>query len=197
MVPFRAWRYSPQAGELSQLVAPPYDVIDAGLQAALYERSDHNVVCVDLGVTDAADDEAHNRYTRAATHLRAWREAGVLVRDPAPAVTFVEEVFTGPDGVAGQRHGLLAVMRLTEFGDGVVFPHEHTLTGPKEDRFSLMSATGMSLSPVFLLYDLPGDELTEACKSTLAAEQPAFTTVDETGNTTQSVAHFRTQACWP
>ncbi len=185
VVPFRAWRYSPQAGELSQLVAPPYDVVSGDLQAALHARSEHNVVRVDLGVTSTADGQSDNRYTRAATHLRAWKDSGVLVRDPAPTFTFVEEAFTGPDGVAGRRHGLLAVMHLPEFGEGVVFPHEHTLTGPKEDRFRLMSATAMSLSPVFLLYDLPGDDLTVAWRRTIAAKQPASTTVDESGNTTR------------
>ncbi len=185
MVPFRAWRYSPTAGDLSSLVAPPYDIVSPDLQSALYARSPHNVVRVDLGVTDPGDTGSGNQYTRAAALLADWKRTGVLVRDSDPSVTFVEESFTGPDGQAGRRHGVLAAMRLTEFGEGVVYPHEHTLTGPKEDRFQLMDATAMSLSPVFMLYDLPGDEITAAWKASLGPDEPSATTSDEAGNMTR------------
>ena len=185
VVPFRAWRYGPQAGELARLVAPPYDVIGPDLQSRLYAGSPHNVVRVDLGMTTPSDSDCDNRYTRAAALLAKWRKSGVLVRDPRPSVTFVEESFTGPDGLAGTRHGFLAAMRLREFDEGIVFPHEQTLAGPKEDRFRLMTATAMSLSPVFFLYDLPGDEITAAWKAALKAEPSAFTIADEVGNITR------------
>jgi uncharacterized protein (DUF1015 family) len=139
---------------------------------------------VDLGVTHSGDVPRDNRYTRAAGLLARWKETSVLERDSRPTVTFVEETFTGPDGRAGRRHGVLTALRLSEFAEGVVFPHEHTLTGPKEDRFRLMTATGMSLSPVFLLYDLPGDEVTAAWKSALGAQPATATTTDEAGNVT-------------
>jgi uncharacterized protein (DUF1015 family) len=184
VVPFRAWRYSPKAGELADLVAPPYDVVGPELQSALSARSPFNVVRVDLGTEDVGDSDTDNRYTRAAELLAEWKKSGVLVRDVDPAVTFVEEVFTGPDGLAGRRHGVLAAMRLTEFDEGIVFPHERTLTGPKEDRFRLMTATAMSLSPVFLLYDLPGDDITAAWKKALGSQPPTSTVADETGNAT-------------
>jgi len=184
-VPFRAWRYSPQAGELSDLVAPPYDVIGPELQSQLYARSAYNVVRVDLGVTTPQDNETDNRYTRAARLLARWKESGILIRDPEPTVTFVEERFVGPDGRPGVRHGFLAVMRLYDFGEGVVFPHECTLSGPKEDRYRLMEATAMSLSPVFLLYDLPGDDITVAWQAQLSQETPAAVVTDEEGTVTR------------
>jgi uncharacterized protein (DUF1015 family) len=185
VVPFRAWRYSPQAGELTHLVAPPYDVIGPDLQSRLYASSPYNVVRVDLGTTAPDDDDRENQYTRASELIAHWKRSGVLVRDPAPSITFVEERFTGPDGRTGHRHGVLAAMRLSEFDEGIVFPHEHTLTGPKEDRFRLMSASAMSLSPVFLLYDLPGDDITASWERALSRGVPASTTVDEAGNTTR------------
>ena len=69
VIPFRAWRYSPSAGDLSQLVAPPYDVIGPDLRSRLYARSRHNVVRVDLGMTTPSDNECDNQYTRAADQL--------------------------------------------------------------------------------------------------------------------------------
>ncbi len=185
VAPFRAWRYAPAAGELGRLVAPPYDVIGPQLQSRLYAASRYNVVRVDLGMTTPSDGDCDNQYTRAAAQLAGWKREGVLVRDPEPSLTFVEERFTGPDGKPSVRHGFLAVIRLHEFDQGVVFPHEQTLSGPKEDRFRLMTATSMSLSPVFLLYDLPGDDITAAWASRLgSAVSPASTVTDEAGTVT-------------
>jgi len=185
VLPFRAWRYSPDSGDLDRLVAPPYDVVGPELQSALYERSPYNVIRLDLGLSEPDDDDTENKYTRAARLLEEWKVSGALMRDARPTVTFVEESFTGPDGTEGRRHGLLAVLRLSEFGEGVVFPHEHTLTGPKEDRFRLMSATAMSLSPIFMLYDVPSDDLTNAWGVSLAAKEPTSAVVDDLGNTTR------------
>ena len=179
VIPFRAWRYDPRkAGDLNRLVAPPYDVVDEALQSRLYAQSPHNIVRVDLGMTTPSDSTCDDRYTRAASQLADWKAEGILARDPEPTITFVEERFTGPDGRIRTRHGFLALLRLHEFGDGVVFPHERTLSGPKEDRFRLLEATGMSLSPVFMLYDLPGDEITKAWRAGPGSTEPAQVVVD-------------------
>ena len=185
VAPFRAWRYASSAGDPDLLIAPPYDVIGAELQSRLYARSRYNVVRVDLGITTPSDNDCDNRYTRAAAQLEEWKRSGVLVRDPAPTVTFVEEEFTGPDGRTRVRHGFLAVVRLHDFSEGVVFPHEQTFSGPKADRFELMETTAMSLSPVFLLYDLPGDEVTSAWAAGPGAIQPATRVADENGTVTK------------
>ena len=182
VVPFRAWRYHRErAGDLERLVAPPYDVIAAELRSRLYARSRYNVVRIDLGMATPSDNECDNPYTRAAFQLGEWKENRVIVRDPEPCLTFVEESFTGPDGRRRMRRGFLGLLRLSEFGDGVVFPHEQTLSGPKEDRFRLMLATEMNLSPVFLLYDLPGDQITAAWQAGPGATDPQTVLVDPEG----------------
>ena len=185
VVPFRTWRYARSAGELARLVAPPYDIIGPELQSRLYARSRHNVARVDRGMTTPSDNECDNQYTRAAAQLEQWKENGILVRDAVPSITFVEESFTGPDGRARIRHGFLALFRLSGFDEDVVFPHEQTLPGPKEDRYRLLTATTMNLSPVFLLYELPGDEITAAWKTGPGAQPPAATVTDDEGTITK------------
>jgi uncharacterized protein (DUF1015 family) len=163
VVPFRAWRYdTAQVGSLDSVAAPPYDVINPALQARLYERSQHNVVRVDLGISTSKDTPQDNRYTRAASLLRQWKHEGILIRDPEPTMTVVEEDFVGPDGQARTRRGFLAALKLSEFSENIVFPHEATLATPKRDRFELMWTTEMALSPLFLLYKLPGESLMNA-----------------------------------
>ncbi len=185
VIPFRAWRYSSVVGDLSQVVAPPYDVIGPELQSRLYARSRHNVVRVDLGMTTPSDSGCDNQYTRASDQLAHWKETGILVRDTQPSITFVEETFTGPDGRPRVRHGFLALMRLFGLDEGVVFPHEQTFSGPKEDRYRLLTAVAMGLSPVFLLYDLPGDEVTAAWKTGPGTQAPTATVTDEVGTITK------------
>jgi uncharacterized protein (DUF1015 family) len=149
---FRGFRYDlGRAGALSDVVAPPYDVIDPPLQDALYARSPYNVIRLILNKELPTDSEADNRYTRAAGFLRDWIREGILAQDSARCVYVYEQEFE----VEGQRHirrGVLARVRLERFGEGRIFPHEQTMAGPKADRLRLFQATAMNLSPVFGLY---------------------------------------------
>ena len=72
--PLRALHYDPgAAGPLSDLIAPPYDVIDAGQRAALAARSPYNVVHIDL-------PEGNDPYARAADLLERWQgERSIMV----------------------------------------------------------------------------------------------------------------------
>ena len=79
VAPLRGLRYDPtHVGALSQVIAPPYDVIDAALQKALYERHPANVIRLELNREEPGDDEHRNKYTRAARFLREWRDQGVV-----------------------------------------------------------------------------------------------------------------------
>ncbi len=148
MRPFRALRFdSAVAGELRNLTCPPYDVLDAEAVTALESLSGHNVVRLILprdGVVADAD-----RYAGAAATLRVWREAAVLVPDPAPALYVYEQA--APDGHV--QRGLLGALALSPDTDGIVLPHENTMAGPVSDRLALYLAVGADLEPIFLVYD--------------------------------------------
>src|SRR3990172_8466028 len=110
--PFRALRYRPQvAGDLASLLAPPYDVIDAGEQAALHDRSPYNVVRLELGETRPNDGERSNRYTRAAGALAGWRSSGALEKDAEPAL-YVYILEFEHEGRRYRRTHLFGVLRL-------------------------------------------------------------------------------------
>jgi uncharacterized protein (DUF1015 family) len=151
--PLRALHYDPaKIGSLQDVVAPPYDVIDAAQRAALLDRSPYNVVAIDLPeATDAGGDP----YERAADLLEQWHADGALVRDDEPAIWALVQDFTGPDGTAHTRHGLFARVRVEDYGPGRIRPHERTHPGPREDRLRLTRATKANLSPIFSLYSDP------------------------------------------
>ncbi len=149
---FRGYRYDlGRVGALEDVVAPPYDVIDSGLQQALYDRSPHNVIRLILNKEESADNENSNRYTRAARLLRDWQREGILRQDSARCLYIYRQNFE-VDGRQFTRTGFMARVRLEPFGQGQIFPHEETLAGPKADRLRLFRATGMNLSPVFGLF---------------------------------------------
>jgi len=147
--PLRALHYDQTvAGPLQQLVAPPYDVIDADDRAALGARSPYNVVAVDL-------PQGPDPYAAAAQTLARWRTEGAVIEDPEPALWALVQDYAAPDGRRLTRRGLFARVRVEEYGAGRIRPHERTHPGPKEDRLRLTRATRANLSPIFSLYSDP------------------------------------------
>src|SRR5436190_9962956 len=109
--PLRALRYDlDKIGGLQDVVAPPYDVIDAEMRAKLEARSPYNVVRVDL------PDGGNDRYEQAARTLGQWLQEGVLVRDETPALWTLAQDYAGPDGQRRTRRGFFARVRVEEYG---------------------------------------------------------------------------------
>ena len=154
--PLRALHYDPSVvGPLADVVAPPYDVIDAVQRAELIERSPFNVVAVDLPQDDAGGWGGRDPYASAGELFESWQLQGALVRDGEPALWAHTQDYSGPDGRARTRRGFFCRVRIEDYGPGRVRPHERTHPGPKEDRLRLTRATRANISPIFSLYSDP------------------------------------------
>jgi uncharacterized protein (DUF1015 family) len=155
--PFRAWRYNSSAVRLEDVVTQPYDKISPAMQQAYYQRSPYNLVRLILGLPELFDaDGGENVYTRAARDFRGWREQGVLVQEKDPCVFAYSQRFKDPvAGVAKERRGFIALGKLHEYSEQVVFRHEHTLSKPKSDRLNLLRATRAHFGQIFMLYSDP------------------------------------------
>jgi uncharacterized protein (DUF1015 family) len=176
VTPLAGLRYDPaRVGGLRDVIAPPYDVISAAQQAALYDRSPYNVVRLILA-RDA------DRGAAAAATLREWVSSGILRRDPEPALYPYAQTFRLADGSVRTREGIICRLRLEEFASGVVRPHERTLAGPKADRLAVLRATGAHLSPIFGLYTRPGMALRDLLGG--ATDAPPVVDVTEDGGDT-------------
>jgi uncharacterized protein (DUF1015 family) len=153
--PFRALRYDvATVGEPALVVAPPYDVIGPSQADHLAARHPANIVRLDLPRQEAGD-EPDDRYRRAARTLAGWRSDGTLHKDPHPSIYIYEQAYQVPGSdVDRVQRGFFARLRLEAFGEGSgVLPHERTMSGPKEDRYKLLRATGVNTSPVVVLYE--------------------------------------------
>lgn len=153
---FRGLRYNvARVGcDQSAVVAPPYDVLTEEDKQALLKQAAENVVAVDLPHMPPKEAGPDEVYARSAEQLEQWQQQEVLVTEPQPAIYVYHQTYT-VGGKTYTRKKFFARMRLQEFGKGLVFPHEQTFGGPKEDRLKLMKATGCQLSAVFGLYSDP------------------------------------------
>ena len=151
--PFHATVYTPEAGDAGDLIAPPYDVISPEEADALRTRSPFNAVRLVL-----PEGKDPGRYELASRRLDDWLRDGILRRDDEPAVWVYSQDFK-EGGQERSRHGVIAALHLSEFGQGEVLPHEETHAGPKEDRLKLMRACEAQLSPVFLVAPDPADQM--------------------------------------
>lgn len=169
---FRGIRYNlGQIGSLSDVVAPPYDVIDPQLQEELYKKHPCNVVRLILNRQEPTDDEVSNRYSRAKRFLKNWQDEGVLFTEADPAVYVYHQEFT-VDGQTFVRRGFMARMRLEPFGEGKVFPHEETMPGPIMDRLMLTAVCKANLSQIFGLYPDPANEAQNLLDAAVADKTP-------------------------
>lgn len=184
--PFRALRFTEQAGPIEQVVCPPYDIISEEQRQAYLRRNPHNIIRLEL------PREGADPYARAGELLREWLAGGVLAQDEQPAfyIYEIEYDLDGMSDIGGMYsgthsvYGLIAQVRLEEFEKGIVLPHEWTLSKAKEDRLNLMKATGCNFSDVYCLYDDDGGESETGDILALAMrEQPVTAFTDEAGLT--------------
>jgi uncharacterized protein (DUF1015 family) len=199
--PLQALRYDTSAARspLSDLTAPPYDVISPEQRAALLQSSPYNVVAIDLPqmnaegrlegehageALDAAGDIGTNAptdpYVHAGELFAQWQADRILTRDPQPALWAHAQEYTGPDGIARTRRGFFCRVRIEGYGPGKVRPHERTHPGPKEDRLRLMRATKANLSPIFSLYSDPSHAAWDAV-APAAQQAPDGEVIDSEG----------------
>lgn len=173
--PLRSLRYDlGTVGSLGDVIAPPYDVIDDAMRAELAARSPYNVVEIDLPPS----------YEQAATTMSAWRKAGALVREEEPAMWVLRQDYEAPGGEHRSRSGFLARVRVEEYGQGRIRPHERTHPGPREDRLRLTRATKTNLSPIFSLFEDRDATAARAMEQIASGEQwAAATDRDGTVNT--------------
>ncbi|MEC9292838.1 MAG: DUF1015 domain-containing protein [Chloroflexota bacterium] len=146
--PFRAVRYNSDiAGDVSLHVCPPFDVITPQLQHELYDRSPYNIVRLELARRGLSDDP----YERAAETAQTWEDSGVLKYDEEPSIYVTEEEFEYR-GRTLRRRGFIAGVRLEDYDQKVVLPHEGTRSEWVADRVRLMGAAQSNYSPLLVIY---------------------------------------------
>jgi uncharacterized protein (DUF1015 family) len=146
-LPFNGLRYNLKKVQLDDVLAPPYDVVKGSMRDELVARSPYNVIEIEL-----PEGEGDAKYDHAAEILQSWRNQNILKKDDGGFYVYEQEFAVPGTDQIKKRRGVLGALRLEEFGKGVQ-PHEHTLSGPKQDRLKLLRSTQTNISPIFGLYN--------------------------------------------
>ncbi|TAL09459.1 MAG: DUF1015 domain-containing protein [Nitrospirae bacterium] len=182
ILPFRGVLYDPaKVGDVTSVVAPPYDVIGPAEQAALYARHPGNIIRLELGQEHPGDSPQDNRYTRADRFLREWLRDGLLRRDDRPAMYLYAVEYRLRGGQTRTMRGFLSLVKLEEFGTGRIFPHENTRAAAKDDRYQLLETCRSNFSPIFSLYSDAEGAIIRTLDRTVEKGQPRFAVTDADG----------------
>lgn len=165
---FKAVRYNPENIEdFGNVLAPPYDVINAKEQDEYYEKDPHNVIRLILPKGDS-----DLKYERAAKTFRDWFVEDVLLQDEADSIyPYYQEFEEG--GKKLTRKGFIARIKLEDFSTKVILPHERTFPKHKQDRMKLMTACKANMSAVFSVYSDPEGTIDKAI-DTVTEYDPIF-----------------------
>lgn len=192
--PFRGLRYSPDAGALDSLVAPPYDVISPSERAALAAQNDHNVVLLTLPEQEPDDRSKFVKYARSASRLEQWVTQGTLKREDQPTFYRYLQTFEVPGGERVVRQSLIALIKVEPYENGVVLPHEQTFPKHKEDRLRILEATRSHLECIYGLYEDPAQEIYRAIGSAPGQRVADITTNDGVRHVLETISDPSTLA---
>jgi uncharacterized protein (DUF1015 family) len=178
---FQAFRYNPQRVPFERVLTQPYDKISQAMQDKYYAADRHNLITIEKGRTLPDDSPQNNVYTRAAAALDSWIRENIVTQDPASSFYAYTQEYTVPGtGELRTRRGFIGAGKLEDYSAGVVFRHEHTLSGPKADRLELLRHTRMHTGQLFMLYSDPQQRIDAILRDAESAP-PATTLHDEFG----------------
>jgi uncharacterized protein (DUF1015 family) len=181
VAPFKALRFNPFKFErLEDVVTPPYDIIDEKKQASFQARNPYNMIYLDISKSPGKGDDSEQRYNTARNYFTKWQEDEVLIRDTEPGIYLYNIDYTLPSGLRLTRKGLVALVRLSEFSEGIVKPHEETFATVTADRLRLMDACQAQFSQVFSLYADGGSNIIAALEKG-RSEKPLYEVRDADG----------------
>jgi len=163
ILPFKGIIYNKEkVGDVSKVVAPPYDVISPSEQNFYYKLHPYNIIRIILGKEKKGDNLKENKYTRAAQFFHNWVYQGVLIKEKLPSIYLYHQRYRVDDRVV-ERKGFISLMKLEDFRSGVVFPHEQVFPEPQEDRLNLLRTCSANFSAVFSLFSDPERKIDSLC----------------------------------
>lgn len=168
--PFHGIYYNQsQVEDLAAVICPPYDIITPQMQQELYQRHECNFVRLEFSRELPEDKDADNKYTRAADTLVKWLEQDILKADKTPAIYLHDHYFTYGEKEY-RRRGIICLVKLEEWSEMVVRPHEGTLSEPKGDRLSLLWSLQANTSPILALFKDEGGQVSSLLVSQSRSE---------------------------
>ncbi len=183
VAPFRGVRYNPEKiKRLEDVVTPPYDVISTDDEKKLLQKNPYSMINLDLRNISQGITEDDGRYEQARERFQAWQDENVLIQDEQPAIYLYYIDYNHPSGKRLTRKGIVSLVGLAEFAEGIVKPHEKTFSGVISDRVQLMETCKAQFSQIFSIYADQEQEIISRLEKIREAE-PMLQVDDQNANT--------------
>ncbi|MFH1217215.1 MAG: DUF1015 domain-containing protein [Pseudomonadota bacterium] len=180
IAPLKGLRFNPEKiNRMEDVVTPPYDVIDEKAKISLLSKNPYNMIQLDL-TKNAGDAPSTDRYEAARNLFQRWQEEGVLVRDAEPTIYLYHTTYSLSNGRTFTRRGLVALVGLAEFDEGIVKPHEKTFRSVTDDRLRLIDTCQAQFSQIFSLYSDPEGEIMAVLEG-VCPQKPMYQVEDQDG----------------
>ncbi len=180
--PFLAYRYNPKLAPFEKVLTQPYDKISSAMQEKYYRADTHNLIAVEKGRVHQDENPQDNVYTRAAASLNRWIAENVVQQDATPAFyAYTQEYDVPGTSLRRTRRGFIGLGKLEDYSAGVIFRHEHTLSGPKADRLELLRHTRTHTGQLFMLYSEPHRQVDSILEAVQSSALPVTELTDEYG----------------
>jgi uncharacterized protein (DUF1015 family) len=153
IAPLKGVRYNPdRVGKIDDVVTPPYDVINENSVGSFISKTPYSMIRLDITKNPGPADGSDARHREAAALFQQWLEEGILIRDDKNSLYLYEVEYLLPSGEKRRRKGLVCLVGLAEFSEGVVKPHERTFDSVIADRLKLITSCKAQFSQVFSLF---------------------------------------------
>ena len=147
--PLKGLRYNTdKIGIISEVLAPPYDIISSSQNEELKESNIFNFSFLTL--PEASGQK--NKYENANDIFARWISEEVFVFENVECLYLIEELFV-EGNIKKSFSGIVGLLKVEEYGKGKVLRHEKTLPKPKEDRLNLLKACRANFEFIYTLYD--------------------------------------------
>ena len=181
IAPFFALRFNQEkVACMEDVVTPPYDVIDEKGKAAFQARNPYSMINLDISKSPGKGDESDERYNSARDYFNKWQEEDILIREDAPSFYLYNIDYKLPSGLRFTRKGFIGLVKLSEFSEGIVKPHEQTFDTVTADRLRLMDTCQAQFSQIFSLYSDPEMEIIAALEAG-CSDEPLYEVRDADG----------------
>lgn len=169
--PLNAIIYNKKKVNISDVTAPPYDIIDSKYKEILLRKSEYNITNLILP----------NSYEKAGILLGEWLQNSVLVQYPTPAIFYLIQRYKNNEGTLIEREGFIAGLKIEDFSQKHIFPHEKIMPAPKQDRLNLVTATNTFFSQIFMVYKDDEKKIEKEVFAKYRSKKPFICVMDDFG----------------
>lgn len=141
---FKGYLYNTDiTGNISRVIAPPWDVIDDEAEEKLYSSSEWNVIKIISQKISPPD---------ANSSFQEMINKNILIQDKTASFYYLKHSFFH-NGEVIERLGTFALLKIEDFQKGNIIPHEHVFEKYHTNRYKLIKECHANFSPVFMLYN--------------------------------------------